>query len=198
MMRSGCLHSGSAAVARIGHHVHAFDVRLARVGINLLRGFVGVGEVEGQPVADLHIIAERIGTLHGDAQCGGRRDGRHRLAGDVDALQNAIGAVLSGRRHGRGGREAVCDIVFGHHMVGELLARAPSACSRSTRREIPPPTHGIGVARRLRRGDIVEVRRRGMHNETGIGNVFVAETVGELVADFGRGAVAVGAGQGEL
>ena len=29
-------------------------------------------------------------------------------------------------------------------------------------------------------------------------NVFVAETVGELVADFGRGAVAVGAGQGEL
>ena len=37
-----------------------------------------------------------------------------------------------------------------------------------------------------------------MHNETGIGNVFVAETVGELVADFGRGAVAVGAGQGEL
>ena len=83
-------------------------------------------------------------------------------------------------------------------MVGELLARAPSACSRSTRREIPPPAHGIGVARRLRRGDIVEVRRRGIHNETGIGNVFVAETVGELVADFGRGAVAVGAGQGEL
>ena len=70
-------------------------------------------------------------------------------------------------------------------------AEAPAA-------RFPHRHMGFGVARDWRRGDIVEVRRRGIHNETGIGNVFVAETVGELVADFGRGAVAVGAGQGEL